>query len=286
MREIARSAENDETTGIGGTRRRGGRLCCHDGLALWSSGPTCAPNPLRMAERIFFAKVRSRGEPSPPKRTSGSMARQAYICQYPKSIPKFVRACPKYLRASELRHERAFECGLQRFKACRDLARKMDSQRAPATFEENVKVAAGLRIFHNAETGAVSGNGDVLAVVGGDLEKHTAVRTALVSLAGRVQKSRAEFEAGCDPPPVAQRQAQVLQTVHVLFVARKIGEQRETVAVTDPRKMRGKPTGDGLAGSGFSQRVSVRGVGKDRKRLLGAEGGLRRQFAGRFKCAR
>ena len=83
----------------------------------------------------------------------------------------------------------------------------MDAQGAPAAFEQNVKVAAGLRAFHHAETGAVSGNGEVLAIVGGDLQKHPAVRPAFIGLAGRMQKSRAEFETGCDTAAVAERQA-------------------------------------------------------------------------------
>src|SRR5215472_17425417 len=100
----------------------------------------------------------------------------------------------------------------------------MDPQRAPAAFEQNIKVAAGLRVLHYAETGAVSGNGDVRGVVGGDLQKHAAVGTALISLAGGMHKSWPEFEAGCDVATVAKGQAENLQRGSVLAVARKIGQ--------------------------------------------------------------
>ena len=59
----------------------------------------------------------------------------------------------------------AFERGLQRLKSCRDLAVEMNTQRAPAALEQNIEVAAGLRVLHHAETKAVSGNGQVVIVV-------------------------------------------------------------------------------------------------------------------------
>src|SRR6516162_5876299 len=62
MRQVSRGAENNEATGIGGSRRRSARPRCHDGLALRSLGSTCAPKPLRMAVRIFSAKGWSRRE--------------------------------------------------------------------------------------------------------------------------------------------------------------------------------------------------------------------------------
>jgi len=73
---------------------------------------------------------------------------------------------------------------VQRLKGHRDIAFEMDPQRAPAAFEQNIKVAAGLRVLHYAETGAVSGSGDIRGVVGGDLQKHSAVRTAFIGLTG------------------------------------------------------------------------------------------------------
>src|SRR5579859_3927260 len=98
----------------------------------------------------------------------------------------------------------------------------MNAQRAPVALEQNVKVAAGLRVLHHAETGAMSGNGEVLAIIAGDLQKDAAIRAAFIGLAGRMQKSRSEFEAGCDVAPVAQRQPQLLQDGDVLLAARQI----------------------------------------------------------------
>ena len=72
--EVARRAENNETARIGRPRRGGGGprgvlgtvSGRHDALALRSVmtyfGSTCAPKPLRIAERIFSAKVWSRRE--------------------------------------------------------------------------------------------------------------------------------------------------------------------------------------------------------------------------------
>ena len=63
--EVARRAENHQTTRVGHPRRGGGGPLRHEGLAFCSwglvlaadFGSTCAPKPLRIADRIFSAKV-------------------------------------------------------------------------------------------------------------------------------------------------------------------------------------------------------------------------------------
>ena len=117
----------------------------------------------------------------------------------------------------------------------------MNPQRATAALEQNIEVAARPAL-HHSETSAMARNRQIVAIVGCDLKKDAAVRPTLVSLAGRMQKSRAEFETGCGVVPIAQSEPHLLQSRCVLFIAaRKIGEQGKIVAARNPAKMRGEP---------------------------------------------
>src|SRR5438477_486413 len=82
---------------------------------------------------------------------------------------------------------------------------------APAALAEHAEIAARLRRFDHAEAVLRSGHGQILRVVAGDLQEHAAVGPALVRLAGRVQETRAEADAGRRLRPVAHERAQGLQ---------------------------------------------------------------------------
>ena len=80
------------------------------------------------------------------------------------------------------------------------------------------------------------GTGEILGVVGGDLQEHAAVGPALVGLAGRMQEARPEFGAGRDMLLVAHRQPHLLQRVDMIAVALDIGQQRNIVAAAGTRR--------------------------------------------------
>ena len=162
----------------------------------------------------------------------------------------------------------------------------MNAQRATAALEQDIEVAACLGILHHSETRAMARNGQIVAIVGRDLKKDAAVRPALVSLAGRMQKSRAEFEASCGVVAIAQREPQLLQSRCILFIARKIGKQGKIVAARNPAKMRGEPAGKRLAGAGFTQLRGIRLIGIDRDGIFRADRRFLRQFTGRFEGTR
>ena len=154
---------------------------------------------------------------------------------------------------------------------------EMDAQRAPATFEQNVEIATRLRGFHHAKARAVAGNGQVLGVVRSDLEEHTAVWPALVSLSGRMQKARTEFEAGRDVAAIAQRQPPRLQARHVCLVMREVGQDRDIIPGAEPREMRLEPTIDAAVGAGLAQRFGVILVGVEREGSVGTDRRFARQ---------
>src|SRR5882762_6589462 len=106
----------------------------------------------------------------------------------------------------------------------------MDAKRTTAAFGENVEVAAGLRSFYGPERIFLARDGEIESVVAGDLQKDAAVRTAFISLAGGVQKARAEAEAGGDFLFVADDVAKLLQDFFVFRVHRNVAENGEVIS--------------------------------------------------------
>ena len=84
---------------------------------------------------------------------------------------------------------KSLEAGLQ-------ILAQMDSECAAASLGEDVEIAASLRGLYGAEGIFLAGHRNVGGVIVSDLEKDAGVRAAFVGLAGGVQKSRAEAEAG------------------------------------------------------------------------------------------
>src|SRR3954447_24032039 len=81
-------------------------------------------------------------------------------------------------------------------------------QDAPVTFGKDVEVPARLCGFDDAEACAMSWDRQIPGIVGGNLEKHAAIGTALVSLACRMQETRTKAEAGCGVSPVPHGEPQ------------------------------------------------------------------------------
>src|SRR5260370_34669769 len=73
---------------------------------------------------------------------------------------------------------------------------EVNAQRAAIAIGEHGEVTARLGGFDNAKGEFLPGNGNVGGVIASELEKDAGVRAALVSLAGGMEKTRTEAEAG------------------------------------------------------------------------------------------
>src|SRR5436190_14107057 len=111
----------------------------------------------------------------------------------------------------------------------------MDSQGAASAIEQHLKIAAGLCRFDHAECIFLTGNLEIEGVVRCDLEKYAVVCSALVRLAGRVQKTRAEAEAGCRACASQNIFADRIKQIRILGIPFDVGEQAEIVVRDDVR---------------------------------------------------
>src|SRR5260370_42044371 len=94
----------------------------------------------------------------------------------------------------------------------------MPKQGAAPAIGEDLEISAGLCGLHYAEGVFLAGNRYVVGVVAGDLEEYTGVGSAFVGLTGRVQKTRAEAEAGRGGLGPPARMANFLQLRFMGFV--------------------------------------------------------------------
>src|SRR2546421_7953667 len=101
----------------------------------------------------------------------------------------------------------------------------MRPQRAAPTFAEHCKISACLRSFYNSERVFLMRHRQVVSIVASDLEKHSTVWTAFVSLAGRVKKARAKAQAGRNLLCISHDFAHSLQRGLVRLVHLKVCEQ-------------------------------------------------------------
>src|SRR5437763_14181586 len=124
----------------------------------------------------------------------------------------------------------------------------MDSQSPSLALHKHVEVATRLCCLNHTKARRVARNRQIVADVGGDLQEYTAVRAALISLAGRVQKTRTEPDAGCDAVPVAQDAPQPLQVLAMLLVAGDVSQNRRKISGMQPREMRLQPALDRAIG--------------------------------------
>src|SRR5438270_2625581 len=110
-----------------------------------------------------------------------------------------IPTCMKFLSSGEGLHDGL----LQPRQSRSDVGPKMHPDGAPPAFVQHLEIASRRRIDHCAETVFASGYRDVDTMVAGDLKEDAGVRTALIGLAGRMQKAWSEADAGRDPFAVA-----------------------------------------------------------------------------------
>src|ERR1700737_2740707 len=79
------------------------------------------------------------------------------------------------------------------------------TQATAAALGQHAEIAARLRGLDHTEGGLLTGHGEILGIVCGNLQEYAAVGAALVGLTGGMQETRAEFGAGRDMALVADR---------------------------------------------------------------------------------
>ena len=152
--------------------------------------------------------------------------------------------------------------GRQTLEAGCQVVAQMDPQRAASAFRQHLEISAGLRRFHDAEGVFLAGHGQVGGIVAGDLQKDSAVRSALVGLPGGVQEARTKSETGGHVLLVAQRVAHFLQKRFVLGIHLDVSQQGEVIAGPRAIEMGAQVSRQRLvAARGFRQ-----GLGVDRDR--------------------
>ena len=157
----------------------------------------------------------------------------------------------------------------------------MHAQCAPAAVGQHVEIATRLRRLDDAETGLLAGHGEILGLIGGDLQEYAAVGPALVGLSGGMQEARSELRAGRDVTFVANRKPDVLQRVDMGVVPFDIGEQRDIVARPGAAQVSLQPRSEIAIGAGLPQRAGIfiigeqlDRIGRDHRRLLGQRAGF------------
>ena len=154
----------------------------------------------------------------------------------------------------------------------------MNPQGTPAALGQDLEIAARLRRLDHAEGVFLAGHRQILGVLAGDLQEDAAVRAALVGLPGRMQKARAEAEAGRRFGAVADHPAPALQRRDMAGAAFDIGEQTRIVAGADAAEMGLERRGQ--AGRRGRQRRRVPRVGEEAEAAVGEKRLLLRQCPG------
>jgi hypothetical protein len=137
----------------------------------------------------------------------------------------------------------------------------MHAKRAAAALGQHIEVATRLRRLHDTKCRSVSRNRQIVRILARDLQKHASVWSALVGLAGRMEKARAKADAGCHMTPVADGKAHLLQHVRVRPVARHVGEEGGVVAGPRAAEMRFEPAFETAVAAGRAQRFRIARIG-------------------------
>src|SRR5205809_7970354 len=112
----------------------------------------------------------------------------------------------RFARSSDdSRSERCLECGFQRPQARRYISAEMNAHRTAIAVDENLEISPRLSRFHHPERVFLPGHGQIRAIVARHLDEDPRVRPAFVSLAGRVEEPRPEFQARGDTLRIAHR---------------------------------------------------------------------------------
>src|SRR5579872_1417997 len=113
----------------------------------------------------------------------------------------------------------------------------MHAQSTPSAIRQHLEVAARLRRFYDAKRVLLSRHRQFHRVVARDLQKDSGIRTTLVSLSGRMQKTRTESQACRYMFFIANCMAHRLQTLLVLRIHLDISQYREIIPGMDAVQM-------------------------------------------------
>src|SRR5260370_30735350 len=94
----------------------------------------------------------------------------------------------------------------------------MDSQCPAIAVRKNLKIAPSLCLFYDAESVLLPWDWEIDRIIAGDLQEDSGIGTALVGLSRRMEKTRAESQAGRDFLRVSNHVASGLQNVLVRVV--------------------------------------------------------------------
>ena len=161
-----------------------------------------------------------------------------------------------------------------------DVGGDMRAQDAPTALGEHLEVARGLRRLDHAEARTTSRNGEIVRRPCRDLKKNAGVRPALVGLPGRMQEARPKLQTRRGARSVADGRAQALQRREPRGCGIEIGDEREVIAVTEPREVRLEPAFKRGGRSKLPQRVGIVRSGVKRDAVFLEHRLLRRKRAG------
>src|SRR5262245_28926372 len=113
----------------------------------------------------------------------------------------------------------------------------MHTQSPAAALREHFEIAPRLRRLYHSKCVLLSGDRQVRGIVTGDLEKHSRIRAALVSLPRGVQEARAESQARGHPLGIANRRPDSLEGLFVRLVHFNVPKESEVVAGAEPIQM-------------------------------------------------
>src|ERR1700687_3378833 len=125
--------------------------------------------------------------------------------------------------------QRILNRSIEHLQTSFEIAFEMHAQRTAAALGQHAEIAACLRGLDHAESGLLTGHGQIPGIVCGNLQEYAAVGAALVGLSGGMQETRGEFRAGRDMALVGALKHHVLQRVDVGAIALDIGEQRHVI---------------------------------------------------------
>src|SRR6266702_5152518 len=153
-------------------------------------------------------------------------------------MPSCIEVPPREIEKENLKLRQSL---FDRFREFREIAlyvlAEVDAERPAIAIGKNGEIAARLGGLDDAKGEFLARDRNIGSIIAGELEKNAGVRTALVGLAGGVEKARAEAEAGGGFLGVAHLVADGLQGFLVGVVHLDVAEKCEVIAGADAAEM-------------------------------------------------